>query len=324
MEFDLLLLAFLVLGTRLATLIHESLGHALFSILAGGKVSGIRISLLGGGHVVHDLPDGTGLLFRFLVACSGIALNLLTGAAVFAWLRKIQNRRLGHGFWIVFAMAGLLGGTAYAALGLYYGQGDPVAWLDGPSPWSAWFSLPFLALAPFLSYVAVKAYAVWVGEWFRIRTTLQRLAVVILTLGLSSAVYAGLYTVTGAQSRALDSPEAAKEQAVRELKREKAEALYREIRKSRPELTHTQIRDLVAQTPIRVGNEEIPKKIPLKPLLALLFGVGGLFAVFRASYTKPEEGPRELSAPLALPAAALAGAVLLVLGLTDGWLFRSF
>ncbi len=319
--FDLLLLAFLILGTRLATLLHELLGHALTALLAGGRVNAVRVSLLGGGQVLHDLPDGAGLLARVVVAGSGIAVNLLTGAWVFHRLRRAEAGRLRDGFWILFAGVSLLGGTAYAALGFYYGQGDPVAWMTPGSRETAWACLPFLAAAPFLGFVAVKAFASWVAHWFPSPSFTGRLLVLTLTAGAAASAYAGLYHAGGSRSRALDAPEAARMEAERRIVRVKLEDLVQHLRRTRPELTDAEIRRIVEQTPVTIRPEEIPRKLPLKPALAILFGVGGLAALLRAGPVSGAEarfGPR-----FVVPASALAVGMMGILYATGGWLYRA-
>jgi hypothetical protein len=321
LRFDLMLLALLVLGTRLATFVHEFLGHALFVLLFGGRVNAIRISLLGGGHVYHDLPDGAGFLVHVVVAWAGIAMNLLTGAAVFAWLRRSPGGRPSHGFWILFAGASLLGGTAYAALGLYYGQGDPVAWMQRPAVGTFWWCLPFLVVSPFLGFVGVRAFLGWVEDWFPAVTRTRRGAVLLLTLGVASAAYAGLYQAAGARSRALDAPQAAVEQARKEALQSKREALARRIQREQPELGEDEVGRLVEKTPIHIRPEEIPQRPPLKPMLAVLFGAGGILALGCADSTGT--GPRRRLRPRSiLLSSFLAAGVLVLLGWTGGWVIR--
>ena len=318
--FDLLLLAFLILGTRLATVLHELLGHALATILSGGDVTGVRISLLGGGRVLHRLPEAAGVWIRFLVAWSGIAVNLTTGALILFRFRRRSPDRLLHGFWILFAGASLLGGTAYAALGLYYGQGDPVDWMEALSPAAVWFAVPFLLAAPFLGFAAVKTYSDWSRHWFSADTLVERAVVLLLTVGVATTAYAGLYHATGARSRALDSPKAAMEQARRQVAVEQMETLVQLIRKVRPDLTEEQVRARLRV--VRVAGEpvDVPKKPPLKPALALLYSVGAFLAVRRVFATVPSPG--RIPGRAVIAAAVLAAGVLTVLALTGGWLYR--
>lgn len=321
LRFDLMLLAFLVLGTRLATLVHEFLGHAFFVLVFGGRVNGIRISLLGGGYVYHDLPEGSGIAVRVLVAWAGIALNVLTGAAVFAWLRRSSSDCASRGFWILFAGASLLGGTAYAALGSYYGQGDPVAWMPHPAAGSLWWSLPFLFVSPFLGFVGVRAFLVWVEGWFPAPTRTRRGAVLVLTLGVVSAAYGGLYHAAGARSRALDAPHAAFHQARQDVLQSKKEALLRRLQRAHPERSEAEVRRLVEETPIRIRPEEVPQKPSLKPVLAVLFGAGGIIALGRVRLAGCRFIRRLQAGPI-LVSSLLAAAVLAWLAWTGGWVIR--
>ena len=319
--FDLLLLAFLILGTRLATLLHEVLGHALTAVLSGGDVTSVRISLLGGGRVTHHLPELVGVPVRFLVAWAGIGVNLATGALVFFQFSHSRPHRLRDGFWILFAGASLLGGVAYAALGLYYGQGDPVAWMAFPSPMSVWFSIPFLLAAPFLGFVAVKTYSAWAAQWFPAGSLAGRALVLLLTAGVATAAYAGLYTASGARSRALDSPQAALEQTRKEVARQQLEALVQAVRRMQPDLSEEQVRALIRIVPTPMQPVEVPRKPPLKPALALLYVVGAFFAVRRA--LGASTAPARLPPRAAAAVAALAAGVLVLLGLTGGWIYKA-
>lgn len=321
---DLLLLSFLILGTRLATLVHEILGHALFSLLTGGAVKGIRISLFGGGNVYHALPDGAGVPSLFAVALSGIALNLVTGAAVILRPWKSENPKIGHALWILFGLASLLGGLAYGALGFYYGEGDPVDWMSGPGYPSAWFCVPFLAAAPFSAFAAVDAYLKWMEGWLPGgRSGIQRLGLVAATLGIALASYAGFYTLSGAESRAMDAPRAAAQRAVEEAERQELAALIREVQKRYPGLTDDQARDLIGRLAVQGPPVEVPRKFPLKIVLACLFSMGGLCAVFRPRQPGRDVGEGSLSPRSVLAVTAVAASVLAVLGLTGGWIFRS-
>lgn len=321
LRFDLMLLALLILGTRVATGVHEFLGHAVVVLLSGGRVNAVRISLLGGGHVYHDLPDGSGLPVRFMVAWAGIALNMLTGAAVFAWLHRSLSDRPSRGFWILFAGASLLGGTAYAALGLYYGQGDPVAWMPHLGAVTFWWSLPFLGVCPFLGFVGVRVFLGWVEGWFPAGTRTRRGVLLLLTLGVALTAYAGLYQAAGARSRALDAPQAAVEQAREEELQRRREALARRVQRVHPELDEAEVRRLVEKTPVRIRPEEIPQPPPLKPILAVLFVLGGFLALGDERSTKTGPSRRLRTRPI-LVSSFLAAGVLAVLGWTGGWVIR--
>lgn len=321
LRFDLLLLAFLILGTRLATLLHEFLGHAFAVMLSGGGVNAVRVSLLGGGQVLHNLPDVAGTPVRVFVALSGIAVNLITGALVLYRFRRPSNGRLLSGFWILFAGASLLGGTAYAALGFYYGQGDPVAWMERGSDSLAWASIPFLTAAPFLGYAAVKAFSEWIAHWFPSKSFSGRLIILVLTAGAVAAAYAGLYQATGARSRAMDAPQAAFVEAKRQVVQAKEEALAEHLRRTSPNLSEDRILKIVKRTPIEVRPEEVPRKFPLKAALAFLYAFGGAASLYRSR--PPGPGRRGLTDGALILAVAIAAVVLTALAVTGGWLYRA-
>ena len=70
---DLFLLSLLILSTRLATFLHETVGHALTAALFGGRVTGIRLSLFGGGNVYRHFDGSLSLPAAFLARMARVA-----------------------------------------------------------------------------------------------------------------------------------------------------------------------------------------------------------------------------------------------------------
>jgi hypothetical protein len=320
--FNLSLLALIILGTRLATLLHELLGHALTAVVAGGHVEGIRVSLFGGGRVYYQLGAETGSTAHFFVTCGGLMTNLATGLLVFLLLKKFAERPGLTLFMILFGMVSFMGALAYAALGFYYLEGDPGAWIGHNSTHGPWLSVPFLMISPLAAYIGVKSYADWIETFFPLPTMFARLILFLATLGVTGMLYMGLYKWTAQTSVALDSPIRAHMRAEQNIRKEKAEAIYRRYKSARPELTEEEIRVLVEQTPIVVRPEEIPKKFPLKPVIALLFVLGGIGALWRV---EPRGGVMRmpLSKKTVVFVVGLALSVLVFLTLTGGWIYRS-
>lgn len=320
--FDLFLLALLILASRLATFLHELFGHAFLASTFGGQVNGIKVTLFGGGHVYYHFETGPGLDLRFLLAFGGIIVNVLSGLLPFIFFRQAAKRSGLAFFSVLFGMVSLLGAISYGALGFYYNHGDPVAWAESGSQPSTWYAAPFLVLAPFASYLTVKHYARLIESRFPTKAFSGRVLLLILTLGITGAAYAGLFEWTGRGSVALDAPDAAYRRAKEEVKRSKMAELYERLRESNPQLSDEEVHRLVKQTPIVIHPEEIPKKFPLKLVLALLFTAGALVAIRQA------KGGGSLSSlgiglPATLVAVALAGLVIGVLFWTGEWVYRA-
>ena len=89
--FDLFLLAILILATRLATFLHELMGHALMAATFGGEVNGVRVTLFGGGEAYYHLKMQSGLSVRFLVAFGGIIVNMLSGLLPFIFIHRFKR-----------------------------------------------------------------------------------------------------------------------------------------------------------------------------------------------------------------------------------------
>ncbi|MBN2125005.1 MAG: hypothetical protein JW821_11975, partial [Deltaproteobacteria bacterium] len=149
-----------------------------------------------------------------------------------------------------------------------------------------------------------------------------RIGTVLLTIGLAGALYAGLYALTQQRSMALDSPHLAYRREVRQLLEKKREALIARLRQNRPDLSDEEIRRLVERMPIEATPEEIPRKFPLKPILAALYCLGALGSLFRVPGPGPRGPPRTLKPQEIFPVLACAAALLGTLALSGGWIWR--
>jgi hypothetical protein len=118
----------------------------------------------------------------------------------------------------------------------------------------------------------------------------------------------------------MDAPRAALEEAKRRIVQDRRAALEERLRRENPDLADTRIRAMVERTPIVVHSEEVPRRLPLKPILALLFGFGGL-AALRRGESRPA-GVRLSPGSVALTAALAAASMALLLG-SGGWIYRS-
>lgn len=319
--FDLLLLLLLFLATRSAAFFHEGLGHALTTAVSGGTVRGIHLTLLGGGKVFWHFDATPPLHAVLLVAFGGILVNLISGLALLGQTGHARTRPLRALFMVLFGMVSLLGAIAYSALGFYYGEGDPALWMRGQHTFARYLWIPFLGVTPLASFFAVRSFLRVSEQWFPAGTFILRVRNVILTLGLTLCAYGALYAFTDQQSTAMDTPRLAYQRAEREIREIKAAQLQRIMALAHPEWTQSEIQHRIRLIPIVVDPHEIPWSFPLKPLLAAGFLLGALAALRHGE----KSGLRPLNihyrgAPAVI---LLAGAVLAVLVLSGGWIYRA-
>jgi hypothetical protein len=285
----------------------------------GGDVNGIRVSLFGGGHAYYELRSESGRFVRFLAAFGGILVNIISGLLPFMFMRRFLKNRAWVFFLVLFGMVSLLGAISYCTLGFYYEQGDPFAWIEGPSSVSQWLWFPFLILCPFTSYIAIRSYSVLCDQLFPTRTFTGRFVMVVLTLGVAGCAYVALYSLAGQRLMTWDAPTLAYERAEHEVKKSKMEELSKGFRKSYPELSEAEIRNLIQRMQIVVKPEEIPKRFPLKPVIAGLFVLGAVIAIRRRK--RPLPYPDVDLAPRHTAFAVIASAAVLgLLVWTDGWI----
>jgi hypothetical protein len=319
--FDFYLLALLILAARLATCLHEIVGHGLTVVIFGGRVNGIHISLFGGGWTYYQFDREIALIARFLAAFGGILVNVLFGLLALYFVRRLSGNPARTLFLTLFAGVSVLGATGYTILGFYYQQGDPVAWVQSPSPAAAWFWIPLLILAPGASYLVLKPYVLVCESRFPAFTYRERAIMVLLTLGLAGCLYTGLYIVTNQRSVALDAAATAHQEDKRRVLRAKREALAAKLREAHPELSAEAVRRMAEQTSIAVDPEEVPRRFPLMPILAILY-LGGVLASAGGRRSGSPERIPPISLGLLCWTAALAGMVLGILVWSGGWLYK--
>jgi len=318
---DFLLIALFILATRLATFLHEVFGHAFVALMVGGWVHGIKVSLFGGGMVWADLGNYSGSAL-FLYCLSGIFVNLFTGALPVVFSKKVRKMNVTWGLlWAVFAMASLLGALAYLVLGIYYDFGDPVNWVQVTPHWFRLFWIPFLIITPLAAYSASRLYILVQEKMFPTRNFMGRVKVLLVTLGVSSIVYAGLFACTNQSLASTDSSIAAyyREEA-RVIERKKDELAQR-LHKTYPELTKEEIQARVDSTHIHVEPYEVPTRFPMIPVFVTLCLLGGSTAL------KKKE-PSRVGAPIqpgvatVLMVCFLAAIVLSTLTYSNGFIYK--
>ena len=316
---DLFLLSLLILATRLATFLHEVMGHALAAGLFGADLRGVRLSLFGGGNAYYHFGAALAPLPAFLVAFSGILVNLTTGLFAFRWSERHGMSPAALLFLSLFGMVSLLGALNYTCLGFYYQVGDPVAW--GRNPFGAdWAWIPFFAASLPAAFLGVRFFLRPLRPWFPSTGFAGKATALALTLGLTSCAYAGLYGLTRQRSVALDTRAIAYNRVAEEVRREKNAALLEQVRRVHPEWTEEEALQWVEQNPLSVRPEEVPQRFPLMPFLAVCQVLAALSALCRPPPAPSCAGFRLSPGPMAL-AMLLVGAVLAFLFHTGGWLW---
>jgi len=315
--FNLFLLSTLVLSTRLATFLHEVLGHGLTAAALGAEVNGIRLSLFGGGNAYYQFEGGPARAGAFAVSFGGILVNLITGLVSILLSGRAETGRGRAVYLSLFGMVSLLGGLVYTCLGFYYGVGDPEAWMSESSATAEWLWAPCLALLPVASFFGVKAFFRSIQPWFSAVRFTEKVLVLLLTLGITGSIYAGLYRITGQRSVALESSAIAQSRAAEKARREVL-AVYERLREDHPEWTEEDLSRVLSAYLVSAERQWRP---PLIPVLAVLQLVGALFALRRGDRTAAVS-PR-LPPALALSSAVLAAAVIGLLVLTSGWVWKA-
>ncbi len=320
--FDFYLLAILILAARLATCLHEIVGHGLPAAILGGRVNGINISLFGGGWTAYEFDREIGLAARFVVSFGGILVNFLSGVFALCIVRRASGNATRTLFLTLFAAVSVLGAIGYTILGFYYQQGDPVAWMQNLLPAAAWLWLPFLMLAPGASYLALKPYVLACQSRFPAFTYRGRLIMVLLTLGAAGCLYTGLYIVTNQRSAALDAAATAYQEAKQRVLRTKREALAAKLREIYPELSAEAASRMAEQASVAVDPGEVPQRFPLMPILAILYVGGGMVSVGVERSALPG-GISQISLGQVWRSVALVGITLGILAWSGGWLYKS-
>jgi hypothetical protein len=296
--------AALVVWSRAGVFLHEAAGHALFWRAGGGKVTGIEVSLFGGGATWIDAVSRCP---PFLFHMAGVFVNLAMGLGLGAALYRLLVRDARPGGWPpgprrllaehLLAWGTLLcfaGATHYTVLGAFYGFGDPARY--------RWLWSPALALL-----VAATPVTFW--AWERtLRPLIPRKGRLGFTGLIIAAVPLAAYASgLGLENRNFAALRAEEAAIARAVEAERA----RRLEEWRAE--HGDERPPPGVTEVPVDEVERPF-----PLTALVLGLDAVFLgatlFWRRGSALPAsaaraEGP--VPVPWAFPLAA-AGAVLLL------------
>jgi hypothetical protein len=191
-EITLFLYLTIFLTTRLATLIHELLGHGLASVLMGAVLTGVSINLFTTGSASYELLD-PGLLQRVVAALAGIALNLVSGVTCLIVLKTIKLRWEMRIILCVFAMISIGSQLTYLVLGTYYGHGDPLIFeeLLASLKWLVW--LLFLILMAPATYFLADSFLRLQEEVFPSDSLKARGRILFSTLVAASVIYGACF-----------------------------------------------------------------------------------------------------------------------------------
>lgn len=192
--FDLLLVALIVIVTRVGCCLHEAVGHALLADLLGAKIRSVEVTLFGGGTVDWHFPAGYGISESCSIA-AGMVLNAISGVVALVLVRRYESRPVLGALLALFGAISILLPVAYLVIGLCYGVGDPAA-LFPHAPVGLALALPLLAVTPWVSYVAMRPYCRIQQARFPSATYAGRLAIGGLTLGVAALAYLGLYAAS--------------------------------------------------------------------------------------------------------------------------------
>ena len=188
LKITLFLFLTIFLTSRLGTLIHEGLGHALAAVIMGGNVTGMSINLFTTGSCSYDLP-GSGLPQRAVVDLAGIVVNFLTGGASLLVLKRVRLQLEMRIILSVFAAVSIGSQLTYLVMGTYYGHGDPIIFeeLLGSMRWLVW--LVFLVLMAPATYFLADAYLRLQEEMFPCDSLNARVRILSSTLIAAAVVY---------------------------------------------------------------------------------------------------------------------------------------
>lgn len=277
--YTVLLLAFLILATRLATVLHEVLGHALAAWCTGGHVSKIVISKFGGGKVHAELLSNN-IVMRVWFSFAGMIVNLLTGMFSLYFLHRPNiSFRPVHLFWAVFALASILGTTAYFVIGLYYHVGDPVSWVTQDIP--RWFSRTWIAgvlISPVLSLICMRCFLNVQDAFIPTRTPLHKAGLTFVTLGTAAMIYAILFFTTNQSIVSWDAPDIAHKRDMADRMSAKKQTILEELKKQYPGLPERELLKRAEELLQRTSLPEIPRKFPIYPVVFCSYLIGGLAA----------------------------------------------
>lgn len=276
--FAILLFSFLILSTRLATFLHEVIGHGFITVLIGGKCHSIHISPWGGGYANCELKADAAISSHFLHNFGGIILNLTSGLISFFIGNKSKITINVALFLAIFGLISILGAYSYLIVGSYYNVGDPAGWIPSGIPARNLFFLFLFSITPILAYYTFSTYLTIQEKIFPSTRSTKRLMKCFITLGFSVFVYSLFFIFTSQRLIILDAPKISFEISESDIRQKKREKVIENILKDTPDISREELNHIMKHTEIVVGADEVPKKFPIIPVVFFLCFIGLLFA----------------------------------------------
>lgn len=309
----ILLFSFLIISSRLATLLHEGMGHWLVATLFDGDCRGIYVSTWGGGYADCDLGETSGIIPHLLYGFGGIIVNLLCGVALIAIYERIKDKTGLALFVVFFGLISILGAYSYLVAGIYYDVGDPSGWLTTGSAFSTFTILILLCIAPIISYYVFQKYLMIQQSIFPAHKTSKRLIILFGTLGLSICIYFLVFIATSEKLMITDAPRIYVEESKEEIRQAKLEALRQSLLETNPNISAEELKRLLQGADIVVSPEEVPRKFPIIPILSAAYLLGLFMSSYRLRVQADRFGETALSKKMVLVNISIAIFVLCVL-----------
>jgi hypothetical protein len=277
----ILLFSFLIISSRLATLLHEGIGHWSVATLFDGNCRGISVSIWGGGYADCDLGETSGIIPHLLYSFGGIIVNLLFGVAAIAIYERIKDKTNLALFLVFFGLISILGAYSYLVAGIYYDVGDPSGWLTNGSALSTFTIFILLCIAPIISYYVFLKYLMIQQSIFPAHKISNILTIFFGTLGLSICIYFLVFIATSEKLMITDAPRIYVEESREEIRQAKLEALRQSLLESNPNISAEELERLLQGADIVVSPEEVPRKFPIIPILSAAYLLGLFWASYR-------------------------------------------
>jgi hypothetical protein len=306
----------LYLGAKLVTLVHE-LSHLLGAAVFGAWPQRLVVSILGGGLAQSDWTrlGGGSTLGHCVCTGAGILITILAGALVLSFSSR-GRRPLAALLVSLLGSLAILDNLAYATLGLEHGFGDPGSILEQLGAYArpprctdrglAW---PFLAIAPLVAWLAIRAYARAQQRYFPAPRLWQRVLVSAVTLG---ALATPVALVAARQLATIDGTAA--RQCHRASLTRKLLDVYRRDGSTVDE-RQAVLRVLAQQraNPVPPATRPLAHLLAL-PLLLAALALGGTLALWRVPPNDPPALITRRELLLLWSAAGLAAGLLFALG----------
>jgi hypothetical protein len=309
----ILLFSFLIISSRLATLLHEGIGHWLVGILFDGDCRGIYVSTWGGGYADCDLEKTSGIIPHLLYGFGGIIVNLLCGVALIAIYERIKDKTSLALFVVFFGLISILGAYSYLVIGIYYDLGDPSGWLTTGSVLNTFTILILLCIAPIISYYVFQKYLIIQQRIFPAHKTSKRLIIFFGTLGLSICIYFLVFIATSEKLLITDAPRIYVEESKDEIRQTKLEALRQSVLEKNPNISADELERYLKGVDIVVSPEEVPRKFPIIPILSTAYLLGLFMSSYRLRVQADRFGETALSKKMVLVNISIAIFILCIL-----------